>query len=434
MRDSVMCFLFMWGALSASYVATAFLIGSNPQQARLVARRQTTKSIYESADPSKFIVLTDYLRNPKPTVVEEKGPSGTLQEVNNTSEYLLLEQAIASSKNAGSAQRIVETLTSMRSSDADQQAMTEFLDALLENGPDQRLPLWSRWRFLSRFSRRARWATLRRTLDLTTPPPNVDDDIEDTLEDQQRRRRRALVSLLRTLANPTDDGDQEVSTSIPAIVSIEQKAKRVRNAKPSADMRNRLPADLETPQYEVIVQRSGYEIRRYDQFAVCSVSMNKARPADSYKTDATISNPKIGGAKAFGALAGYLFGKNQASTAMKMTTPVINRGQADTKTMSFVLPSEFWKDGGLATAPQPFEESGVMLERVEGQERAVVMFGGYASKKEVEVKKKLLLDKLESDNDWMAVGDSVELSQYNDPFTAPWKRLNEVSVAVEPRA
>ena len=73
--------------------------------------------------------------------------------------------------------------------------------------------------------------------------------------------------------------------------------------------------------------------------------MNKPRPVDAYQTDATVSDPKVGGAKAFGALAGYLFGKNQESTSMAMTTPVINRGEADAKTMSFVLPSEFWNDG-----------------------------------------------------------------------------------------
>ena len=75
----------------------------------------------------------------------------------------------------------------------------------------------------------------------------------------------------------------------------------------------------------------------------------------------------------------------------------------------------------------------MVLERVEGEERAVIMFGGYASKKEVEMKKALLLEKLASDEDWTALDSSVVLAQYNDPFTPPWSRLNEVSVAVSPR-
>ena len=52
-----------------------------------------------------------------------------------------------------------------------------------------------------------------------------------------------------------------------------------------------------------------------------------------------------------------------------------------------------------------------------------------------DAKKKLLMDKLGNDKDWMPVGsEPVVLAQYNDPFTPPWKRLNEVSVAVQARS
>mmetsp|Transcript_19353 Transcript_19353/g.36541 ORF Transcript_19353/g.36541 Transcript_19353/m.36541 type:complete len:92 (-) Transcript_19353:260-535(-) len=60
---------------------------------------------------------------------------------------------------------------------------------------------------------------------------------------------------------------------------------------------------------------------------------------------------------------------------------------------------------------------------------------GTPPKKEVENKKTLLLDKLQNDNDWMPANDDPPvLAQYNDPFTPPWKRLNEVSVAVKSRS
>ena len=49
--------------------------------------------------------------------------------------------------------------------------------------------------------------------------------------------------------------------------------------------------------------------------------MSKPRE-DPSKTDAEIANPQLKGASGFGALAGYLFGKNEHATAMKMTTPV----------------------------------------------------------------------------------------------------------------
>jgi hypothetical protein len=102
--------------------------------------------------------------------------------------------------------------------------------------------------------------------------------------------------------------------------------------------------------------------------------------------------------------------------------------------MSFVLPSEFWKDGGLDSAPKPLQGSGVSLQAKAGEDRAVVMFGGFAAKKDVAKRTKQLLDGLAKDKDWMAVPrSSVALAQYNDPFTPPWKRRNEVSIKVQPR-
>jgi hypothetical protein len=340
----------------------------------------------------------------------------------------LLGDAIRSF-NSSAAADLLSEINEMRSSGVDQVVMDSFLNNLLSEGPDRKLPVWARLRPLARFSKRARLASLRCALDLSTPPPNESDNEEgDDLLSQQRRRRRALVSLLRYLAEEAE----EEGLKGPAIVQLERKAKR---ATIGGDLRLRLPEGLETPEYEVVVKRSsGYEVRRYDPFSVCSVSMEKTRPVDAYKTDATISDPKMGGARSFGALAGYLFGKNQQETAMKMTTPVLSSGQGSDRKMSFVLPSDFWKDGSLQLAPKPMEGSGVDLEVNMGGERAVVMFGGYASKSEVDLRQKKLLDSLAKDKEWEAdKTEPFQLAQYNDPFTPPWKRLNEVSLRVQAR-
>ena len=38
---------------------------------------------------------------------------------------------------------------------------------------------------------------------------------------------------------------------------------------------------------------------------------------------------------------------------------------------------------------------------------------------------------MKSDKEWIAVQDAeVVLAQYNDPFTPPWKRRNEVQISV----
>lgn len=58
---------------------------------------------------------------------------------------------------------------------------------------------------------------------------------------------------------------------------------------------------------------------------------------------------------AFRSLAKYLFGGNESSTKLQMTTPVISSQE----TMQFVLPVE-----SVADAPQPPEGSGVTLREV----------------------------------------------------------------------
>jgi SOUL heme-binding protein len=159
------------------------------------------------------------------------------------------------------------------------------------------------------------------------------------------------------------------------------------------------------------------------------VSMNQKRAAD-VRMDAAVNEPAKGGVKAFGALAGYLFGKNVEKTAMKMTTPVLT---TEDKRMSFVLPSAYWKEGAAAIPPKPLQGSGVLVERVAGGERAVLMFGGYAVN--VDTRKQELLDRTRRDAEWEVVpGEHPVLAQYNDPFTPPWKRLNEVSIAIRPRS
>ena len=168
--------------------------------------------------------------------------------------------------------------------------------------------------------------------------------------------------------------------------------------------------------------------------------MVKSR-SESSKTDQKLGAPELKGASSFGALAGYLFGKNDQSTAMKMTTPVFttNPGevssepnQQDEQNMEFVLPSNYWGTENLSKAPKPLESSGVTLQERESETRAVLMFSGYASKKEAEKRKKELLSSLsKSDSKWRPIEDSLTLAQYNDPFTVPWRRVNEVSVSVK---
>jgi hypothetical protein len=340
----------------------------------------------------------------------------------------LLNDAI--SFNSSAATELLSQISGMRQMGTSREDIDEFLNNLLSTGPDGALPFWTKSKRFARFSRRARLASLRRTLDLTTPPPS-ESDTRDSKESLKQRRRQALVSLLRSLSSE-ESGDHGKER---AIVALERMAKIATTAD-AEDLKSRLPEGLETPKYEVVSFNGNLEIRRYEPFSVCAVSMSKPRPEDASKMDAKVNNPAMIGASSFGALAGYLFGKNDQSTAMKMTTPVFTSptsSGADEKQMAFVLPSQYWENGSLESAPQPILGSGVTLQRKDKEERAVMMFGGYASKTEIEKRKKEIMAALARDREWKAANDDMSLAQYNDPFTPPWRRLNEVSVQVIPK-
>eukprot|EP00526_Cylindrotheca_closterium_P009967 CAMPEP_0113612244 /NCGR_PEP_ID=MMETSP0017_2-20120614/5998_1 /TAXON_ID=2856 /ORGANISM="Cylindrotheca closterium" /LENGTH=402 /DNA_ID=CAMNT_0000521269 /DNA_START=2800 /DNA_END=4005 /DNA_ORIENTATION=- /assembly_acc=CAM_ASM_000147 len=332
-----------------------------------------------------------------------------------------LTQAINSNSTAADA--LLSEISMMREKAVSQETMESYLNNLLVAGPDKRLPFWARSKRMARFSRRARMASLRRTLDLTTPTPEAE---EETEERKLGRRRRALVALLRSISTEKDLDSKE-----PAIVTLEKRA-RLASKESDADMKSRMPEGLETPDYDIVAtsKHNGQtiEIRRYKPFSVCAVNMNKPRPEAATETDNKVRVPEISGASSFGALAGYLFGKNDQSTAMKMTTPVFTSPIEDgDKQMEFVLPSNYWDDDSLGAAPKPLSGSGVSLQQRESQDRAVLMFGGYASKKEVAKRKKELMAALKKDKEWKVDGEEATTAQYNDPFTVPWRRLNEVS-------
>ena len=344
----------------------------------------------------------------------------------------LLNKALKGDTEAAST--VLDKIGTMRQEGA-QEDMTNLLNTILGLTDAEKMPFWTKFRITSKLSKRSRLVSLHRVLNISTPAPSSDG--EDTEEAKQDRRRRAVVVALRSIVNASDNEEEEQSTSKGLSISrIEKLARKdLKQNVSSEDMKSRIPEGLETPKYDVIAKRPTFEIREYESFSVCSVPMMKSRP-DAATTDRKVSQPQLAGASSFGALAGYLFGKNEEQKAMKMTTPVLTTGEGDQKEMAFVLPSEYWDSGNadadaLSKAPSPLENSLVQLKKNEGGQRAVSMFGGFASSKEVEAKKKELLAKLASDSEWKPVDDAaVALAQYNDPFTPPWKRLSEVSVPV----
>lgn len=270
---------------------------------------------------------------------------------------------------------------------------------------------------------RVKVGSLRRLLQSSTSIKALDADAEENVFE----KRRGLLIILGQLVKT----DRE-NTNIRYLEAEARKRSKVTDM---AEMLRRTPSGLETPTYSVLESKGTWEVRKYDQFSVCSVNVvknsqdNAESPADK------------GGSGAFGSLAGYIFGRNKEANKMAMTTPVVMSGDGSNSKMSFIMPSVYWTDDSLPSAPTPMDDS-VQLEKAPMLQysspesdvlTAVLWFGGYSDKKETAARKAELMSNIQAEGKYKLVG-SVEdsfLMQYNDPFQPPWSRRNEVGVTVQ---
>ena len=161
------------------------------------------------------------------------------------------------------------------------------------------------------------------------------------------------------------------------------------------------PKGLETPKYTIKKTFGACEVRKYEAYAIAELS-EKRPDGDS-----------------FNVLAAYLFGKNAEDKAMAMTMPV---EMVDGK-MSFVLPK-----ADASSPPAPTDDAVSIAERP--ARRVVALpFPGVATPEEIERQRTKLADALAAEG-LEALDDSYTVLQYNSPFTIPWRRRNELVVAL----
>ena len=164
------------------------------------------------------------------------------------------------------------------------------------------------------------------------------------------------------------------------------------------------PKGLKQPSYEVIKtlpdsdSNASVELRKYSEFKVA-------------KTDSMSG-------EGFNTLANYIFGGNEDSMKMEMTTPVLTSEGS----MSFILDAD-------VEPPTP-EDATVEIETIPSRVVAVKSFPGLVTTVGVERQKDKLLSVLE--NAEVAVEEDAEpfVLQYNSPLTIPWRRRNEIAVVV----
>eukprot|EP00798_Chlamydomonas_sp_ICE-L_P004952 gene4952-34731_t len=187
------------------------------------------------------------------------------------------------------------------------------------------------------------------------------------------------------------------------------------------------PRGLDTPKYKVLRRTSGYQVRQYDPYVVAETLMDgvaAVNPASSGSAGSGTSPAGVGG-KAFGQLAGYIFGKNQTGEKMAMTTPVYSKSEGS---MQFVVgrpPQE------MSSLPSPVTPA-VATRVEEGGLYASITFNGMttpevAEQKERELRKALLQDGICKPKD----GSTWTLARYNDPSCPKFFRRNEVLIPLE---
>ncbi|KAK2982808.1 hypothetical protein RJ640_005132 [Escallonia rubra] len=193
--------------------------------------------------------------------------------------------------------------------------------------------------------------------------------------------------------------------------------------------------DLESVKFKVLSRSDQYEIREVEPYFIAVATMPGKNGFDL-----------DGASRSFNVLAGYLFGKNTTEEKMEMTTPVFtNRTPSNGKKMemttpvitkrvedqdkwqmSFVMPSKYG-----SKLPLPNDPS-VTIEEVPRKIVGVVAFSGFVTDEEVKRRETTLRNALKKDSQFQVKeGASVEVAQYNPPFTLPFTRRNEVALEVE---
>ena len=179
----------------------------------------------------------------------------------------------------------------------------------------------------------------------------------------------------------------------------------------------------EMPQYSVQQKDGVIELRQYEPHIVAEVTVTGTR--------------REAANAGFRLLAGYIFGDNTtadkvamtspvtqvASEKIEMTSPVTQTGGDGTWTVRFMMPSEYTLD----TLPTP-EGDAIRFVEVDPGQRLVLRFSGRAMAKSMAPYVQQLRDYADAND--IAIEGAVEAAYYDDPFTLPWKRRNEVSFAV----
>jgi len=180
----------------------------------------------------------------------------------------------------------------------------------------------------------------------------------------------------------------------------------------------------ESPRYAVLSQEGAFEVRQYEPALMAEVTVRASQSAALRK--------------GFQLLAGYIFGGNvsaekvamtspvaqTASETIAVTSPVAQTGTDGVWTVAFMMPRDYTMD----TLPTPKNDA-IRFVMTEPTQRVAVTFSGLASAGRMATKE-VDLRAFAQAQGFDALGPAQYL-YYDDPMTLPWKRRNEVTLAVQ---
>ena len=166
----------------------------------------------------------------------------------------------------------------------------------------------------------------------------------------------------------------------------------------------------EEQKYTVIQKDKDFEIRFYPAATFATIESK----ANNYRD---LSSP------GFRKLAGYIFGNNESSVHISMTTPVHMDVNDTVSTMSFVMPATY----NTSNLPTPTDAS-VRIKEVPDEYTAAIRFGGYANDEKIKFYSEKL-KKILTEKGIRTVGHFRFLG-YNPPYQFIGRK-NEIIVSIE---
>ena len=184
---------------------------------------------------------------------------------------------------------------------------------------------------------------------------------------------------------------------------------------------------VEEPKYSVLEKSPPFELRSYAPMIVAEVQVEGDLDEAS--------------GQGFRLIAAYIFGQNQVSEKIAMTSPVVVEGQSPKSakiamtspvtiessagqwTISFVMPAEYT----MESLPKPLNPK-VQLRQIPAVKRAVIGFTGFYNENKVTERTLELEEWMKTKN--LQAASAPKFARYNPPWTLPFLRRNEIMIDV----